>query len=91
MTAFSTLAVNIMSFQMFGLLSSGRPHSSTSRGGNVMVYVIYMNQLSLPIPFYFVLVSISVFMFLSTIFHSINSPNNSPLSHSVLPVFFLLY
>ena len=32
----------------------------------------------------------SVFMALSTVlFHSINSPNNSPLSHSVLPVLFL--
>ena len=32
---------------------------------------------------------ISVFMALSTVFHSINSPDNSPLSHSVLTVFFL--
>ena len=31
-----------------------------------------------------VLVSVSVFMALSTIFHSINSPHNCPLSHSVL-------
>ena len=35
-----------------------------------------------------VFVSISVFMALSTVFHSINSPDNSPLSHSVLPVLF---
>ena len=40
------------------------------------------------LPFYFVLVSVSVFMALSTVFHSINSPNNSLLSYSVLPVFF---
>ena len=40
--------------------------------------------------FYSVLVSISVFMALSTVFHFINSLNNSPLSHSVLPVFFCL-
>ena len=39
--------------------------------------------------FYYVLVSVSVFMALSTIFHSINSPSNSPLSHSVLLVLFL--
>ena len=31
--------------------------------------------------FYSVLVSVSVFMALSTVFHSINSPDNSPLSH----------
>ena len=36
-----------------------------------------------------VLVSISVFMVLSTVFHSINSPADSPLSHSVPPVLFL--
>ena len=35
--------------------------------------------------------SVSVFMALSTVFHSINSPDNSPLSHSVLLVFFLPY
>ena len=35
---------------------------------------------------YSVLVSISVFMALSTIFHSITSPDNSPLSHTVLSV-----
>ena len=31
-------------------------------------------------------VCFSVFMALSTVFHSINSPDNSPFSHSVLPV-----
>ena len=35
---------------------------------------------------YFVRVSVSVFTALSTVFHSINSPDNSPLSQSVLPV-----
>ena len=35
--------------------------------------------------------SISVFMALSTVFHSINSPDNSPLFRSVLPVLFLPY
>ena len=45
-----------------------------------------INQPSLPTPFYSVLVSISVFMALSTVFHSINSPDNSPFSHSVLLV-----
>ena len=41
--------------------------------------------------FYSVLVSVSVFMGLSTVFHSINSPDNTPLSHSVLPVLFVPY
>ena len=41
--------------------------------------------------FYSVLVSVSVFMALSTVFHSINFPDNSPLSHSVLPVLLLPY
>ena len=40
---------------------------------------------------YSVLVAVSVFMALSTVFHSINSPNNSLLSHSVPLVLFLPY
>ena len=59
---------------------------SLPRGGDVVVYVKGINQLSLPTPVYSVLVSISVFMALSPVFHSINSPNDSPLYHSVLPV-----
>ena len=64
---------------------------SPSRGGNVAVYAFDINQPSLPTPFYSVLVSIFSFMALSTVFHSINYPDNSPLSHSVLPVLFLPY
>ena len=62
------------------------PAGSPSRGGDVKVYVYDMNQPSLPTPFYSVLVAIYVFMSLSTVFHSINSPGNPPLSHSVLLV-----
>ena len=62
---------------------------SPSCGGDVAVYVVDINQPSLPTPFYSVLVSISVVMTLSTVFHSIKSLDNSPLSHSVLPVLFL--
>ena len=65
------------------------PVGSPSRGGDVAVYVFDKNQPSLPTLLYSVLVSIAVFMTLSTVFHSINSPDNSPPSHSVLPVFFL--
>ena len=43
------------------------------------------------LPFYSVLVSASVCKALSTVFHFINSPSNSPLSRSVLPVLFLPY
>ena len=41
-------------------------------------------------PFQSVLMFISVFMAFSTVFHSIKSYSNSPLSHSVLPVLILL-
>ena len=62
---------------------------SPSCDGDVEVYVFYMNQRSLPTPFHSVLLSVSVFKALSTIFHSINSLDNSPLSHSALPALFL--
>ena len=67
------------------------PAGSPSRGRDAAVYGFNINQPSLSTPFYSVLVSISVIMTLSTVFHSINSPDNSPLSHSVLPVLFLPY
>ena len=62
---------------------------SPSHGGCVAVYVFDINQVSLPTPFHSVLVSVSAFMALSTVFYSINSPINSPLSYSVLPILFL--
>ena len=62
---------------------------SPSRDGDVAVYVCDINEPGMPAPFYSALASISVFMALSTVFHSINSPENSPLSHSVLPVLFV--
>ena len=64
---------------------------SSSRGGDVVVYVFDITQPSLPIPFYSVLVFISVFTALSTVFHSRHSPDNSPLSHSVRTVLCLPY
>ena len=68
------------------------PTGSPSCGWDAVVYVKDRNQPSLPTPFfYYVLVSISVCVALSTVFHSINSPDNSPFSHSLLPVLFLLY
>ena len=65
---------------------AGSPH-----GGDVAVNVFVINQLMLPTLFYSVLVSVSVFMVLSTVFHPLNSPNNSRLSHSVLPILALPY
>ena len=67
------------------------PTGSPSCGGDVAVYVFEINQPSLPTPLYSALVSISVFMARSTVFPSINSPDNSLLSHSVLSVLFLDY
>ena len=64
---------------------------SPSRGGDVAVYILDINQASLPISFHSVLVSVSVSMALSTVLHAINSPEKSPLSYSVLLVLFLPY
>ena len=69
----------------------GVPTGSPSRNGDVAVHAFDTNQPNLPTPFYSVLVSVSAFMALSTVFHSINSPDKSPLSQSVLPVLFLPY
>ena len=69
----------------------GVPAGSPSPGGNVAVYVSDINQLSLPTPCYSVLVYVSIFTALSAVFHSMNSPDNSLLSHSVLLVLFLPY
>ena len=63
------------------------PTGSPSPGGDVKVCVLDINQPSLPTPFYSVLLSASVFIALSTVFLSINSPQNSPLSHSLLQIF----
>ena len=76
-----------MLFSLFFIFSlSFVPADSPSCDGYVAVYGFDISQPNLPTPFYSVLVSVSVFMALPTVFHSINSPN-SPFSHSVLPVF----
>ena len=76
---------------IFSLCPHDVPASSPLRGGDAAAYVLDINQPNLPTLFYSVLVSISVFMALSTVFHSINSPDKSLHSHSVLPVLFLPY
>ena len=69
---------------------TGWPHDQSGYRPIVVLEMAQnISQPSLPTPFYSVLVTLSVFMTLSTVFHSINFPDNSPLSHSVLPVSFL--
>ena len=68
-------------------VSAGSP----LHGGDVMVYVKDINNMSLPTPFRSGLVSVSVVMALSTVFHSINSPDDSLLSHSVVLILILPY
>ena len=80
---------NLQHYSVLTLPFSDVPTGSPSRGGDATLYVFDINQQCLPTPFYSVLVSVSVFMALSTVFHSINSPDNSRLSHSVLPVLFV--
>ena len=61
-------------------MSSRVPAGSPSGGGDVTANVLYINQPSLLTPFYSLLASVSVFMALSTVFHSINSPDKSAFS-----------
>ena len=74
----------------FTLCNTG--HVNNQHSPRPYLYVVGMLlRRACPLPFYLffflsVLVSISVFMALSTVFHSINSPDNSSLSHFVLPV-----
>ena len=62
---------------MLQILGKPVPTGSPSRGGDVTVYVLDINQPTLPTLF---ILSVSVFMALSTVFHSINSPDNSAFS-----------
>ena len=76
-------------FDRCRLYASPRAHLHVV--GDAAVYVFDINQPSSPTPFHSVLVPVSVSMALSTVFHSINSPDNSSVSHSVLLVLFLPY
>ena len=71
-------------------LRSGHPHAKFVRCcfplPSLSIFMILSFVLS-----YSVLVSVPVFMAFWTQLHSINSPDNSSLSHSVLPVLFLPY
>ena len=67
------------------------PAGSPSRGEDVAVHVFDINQPSVPTPLYSVLVPVCSFMALSTGFNSINSPDNSAFSYSVLPGLSLPY
>ena len=65
------------------------PTCSPSRGGDVAVCVFLYKPTELFYSFLFFLLSVSVLTALSTVFYSTNSPDNSPLSQSVLLVLFL--
>ena len=87
----SVLMLFLWGFQyclIFNVVLHFVPVDSLLHGGDVAVYVFFeINQLSLHTPFYSV-VSVSVFLALSTVFHSMNSPDDFLLSHAPLPVFF---
>ena len=58
----------------------GVPAGSPSHGGDVTVFILDVNQQSLPTPFHSVLEFVSVFMALSTLFYPQNPPDSSVLS-----------
>ena len=64
------------------------PAGSPSRGGDVTVYVLDKSKRGCPL--LLLCTFFSVFIAVSTVFHSTNFPDNSPLSHSVLVVLFCL-
>ena len=77
---------SVLSSIFYGSYLSHRAHLHVV--GMLLFLSFDINQLILPTPFYSAFMSVSVFMDLSTLFHFINSPSNSPLFHSVLPFFF---
>ena len=95
----SRLRVMVTTDQHYRVYASRGPPPRGPRGAHI--YVVGMlrlisdiNQPSLPISFFFFILFfclISVFVALSTVFNSINSPENSPFFHSVLPVLSLPY
>ena len=74
----------------FCLSSLVVPVGLLSRGGNVPVYVLDITKPSLPTLSILFFVSVSVFMAISTVFYSMNFPDNSPLSHVFLWSYFCL-
>ena len=95
-TAFCPLGSNLYAIVWYSKLYHSVPaivqvHKvSPSCGGDVVLCVKDINQPSLPSACYSVLVSIFVFMALSSVFHPINSPDNSLLSRPVLLSYFCL-
>ena len=57
-----------------------------------MLRFMLLTKINRACPLFFILfLCLFLSMVFSTVFHSISSPDNSPLSHSVLPVLFLPY
>ena len=86
-----TETLNSHGYEKKGLLSLSIPAGAPPRDGDIAIYVFDIKQLSLSHPFYSLLVSVSVFMALSTVFHSMNSPDNYLFYHSVPPIYFCLF
>ena len=82
------LIVNTLCLCHFSLVGSPQAHLHVV---GMLRFMYDINQWSLPTPFYSVLVSVSVFTLISTVFHSIGSPDNSPFSHFVFPDLFPPY
>ena len=78
-----TCVIKVNQTLTYDLMNCTRGSPSRDRD---VTFMSDINQPSLPTPFYSVLVSLSVFKTLSTVFNSINSPDNSSFSDSVLPV-----
>ena len=83
-------STTILALVVKALTSKGTvPTGSPSRGGDVAVYAFDINQPGFHTPFFYsVLVPVFVFMAVSTVFCSLNSPDNPPLFLSVLPVLY---
>ena len=81
----------LANFRLFGKTSfCPVPTGSPSRGGRVLVYVFLNKPTELTHSFLFCSCVCFCLAALSTVYHSVNSPDYSQLSHTVLPVLFLL-
>ena len=88
----NSLTGDCLTYTLFGNWVNSILEDPPSRGGGVTVYVKDINQPSMPTPFLFCsCVRFCLLGPLNCTLHSINSPDNSPFSHSVLPVMSLPY
>ena len=77
-------------YQWISLFTSCVPAGLPSRGGDVAAYVFNISHQACPLLFIlFLCLFLSLWLFQLYFIH--NSPDNSPFSHSLLPVLSLLY